>query len=528
MSNDEKKFSMNLLDRIALAINPAAGMRRVQARARAMMIVRHYEAASTGRRTSGWSKGNGDANAVSGRDLATLRAIARDLVRNNPWARRGLRVIQNNTVGWGILPKPAEAGDSKEVWKRWKKWGETTECDAAGRLTFYGMQRQVISTVAEAGEVLVRRRWRQDRDGLAVPFQLQLLEPDHLDSSYDIERGPQGGPIIHGVEFDALGRRVAYRLFDEHPGARRMVNPVSKRVSAYDVLHVFAQERIGQVRGVTWFAPVELRLKDFDEYEDATLMKQKISALMAAFVTDLEGGATNLGEASSTDPMLDTMEPGMIFNLPAGKQVTIANPPAVNDHESFSATQLRSVAAGLGITYEELTKDYSKVNYSSARMGRISSKPDIADWQWNLLIPLFCTPVWMWMLEALTLVGVDAGVDPPTWMPPALPMIDPDKEGAALSKMVRSGAMTHDAMIREQGYDPDEHFEEYKRGLERIDKLGLVLDSDPRNINGSGGKQAAPVAPGAPAGAPGGETPAEDAKEDPTDEQKPAEAETDT
>ncbi|WP_163070242.1 phage portal protein, partial [Acinetobacter nosocomialis] len=69
----------------------------------------------------------------------------------------------------------------------------------------------------EAGECLVRRRKRFSSDGLPVPMQLQVLEADFLDEARSGKNGKN--EIIQGVEFDPVGRRVAYWLFDEHPGS---------------------------------------------------------------------------------------------------------------------------------------------------------------------------------------------------------------------------------------------------------------------------------------------------------------------
>lgn len=487
---------MNALERLILAVAPSWGLARARARAVAAVLMRHYEAAASGRRTDSRSRRNTDANAAaSGTALAVLRAQARDLIRNNPWARRGQRRIVTNTVGWGIRPTAA-GPNATRIMDFWKRWGETTECDADRRLTFYGLERQVMATVVDAGEILVRRRPRRPTDGLSIPLQLQLLEPDFIDTSRDGIPGQQGGKTVQGVEFDAIGRRVAYWLFDEHPGSGYLVNPASRRVPADQILHVFPQERPGQVRGPSWFAPVDIRLHDFDEYEDATLMKQKIAACLAAFVTDVDGAGAALGETSTdsaSEQPVDTLEPGMILNLAAGKQVTVANPPVANDHPSFTASALRAVAAGLGTTYEDLTGDYSQVNFSSARMGRIAHYGDIHDWRWNMLIPLFCAPAWSWMLEMAELVGLIAASDvqPAEWTPAPMPMIDPEKEGLALSRLVRAGAKTHDEMVREQGYDPEQFWKAYADGLKRLDEKGIWLDSDVRRVTASGQAQGA-------------------------------------
>lgn len=487
------KLKLSWVDRVLLRVAPAWGMRRVRARLSVQLMQRHYEAASSGRRTSGWQRKLTDANAAAaGQTLGLLRAQARDLVRNNPWARRGLRRIVTNTVGWGIRPK-ATGRDAARLMQAWKSWAETTECDANGRLNLYGIQRLVQRTVVESGEVLIRRRFRLPIDGLSVPMQLQVLEPDYIDTGKDNLVTDAGGKIVQGVEFDAIGRRVAYWLFDRHPGSGELVNPMSRRIAADGVLHIFDGERPGQVRGASWFASVDVRLHDFDEYEDATLLKQKIAACMAAFVTDTDGGGGGLGGDGvdkATGQPLDMFEPGMIIPLPPGKQVTVANPPQASDHQSFSATSLRGVAAGLGVTYEDLTGDYSQVNYSSARMARLAHMADVHDWRWNMLIPQFCAPVWAWMTNALVLAGESLDEQPAMWTPPPMPMLDPDKEGSATTKAVRAGQMTLDEMVREQGYDPDEYWTEYADGLKRLDKLKIVLDSDPRRTSGQGQLQA--------------------------------------
>src|SRR5262249_47857251 len=146
------------------------------------------EAASVGRRTDGWSRTNTDANRASaGAALSRLRAQARDLIRNNPWARRGLRRIVTNTVGWGIKPK-ANGRNASTINALWTRWAETTECDAAGRLTMYGLQKLVMRTVVESGEALVVRRYRRD-GGLSIPMQIQVLEPDYIDTQRDAING---------------------------------------------------------------------------------------------------------------------------------------------------------------------------------------------------------------------------------------------------------------------------------------------------------------------------------------------------
>ncbi len=478
-----------LADRIALYFSPEAGLRRLQARAAADAVMkRGYDAASTGRRTSGWRRARGDANATIAIAGAELRTHARDLLRNNGWTRRGRNTIQNAAVGWGLTPK-AYGPDAKAVedaQAKWKAWSEAPTCEAEGRMTFAGVQRLAMRSLFADGEVLVRRRWRRPEDGLPLPFQLQVLEIDLLDTSKDGVTAPSGGKIIQGVEYDLLGRRAAYWLFPEHPGSSSTIGAVSKRVPARDIQHVFDQERPGQTRGVSWLGAAIVNLKELDDYDDAELMKQKIAACFAAFVSDRDGAAGSLGEQSETDPLVETLEPGMVVHLEGDKTVTTASPPQVTT-DQFSAKNLRKIAAAIGVTYEDLTGDYSQVNFSSARMGRIGFKGNVRGWQSDILIP-FCAAVWGWAMEAAMLLEGTAWEVPPgaEWTAPPLDMIEPDKEVRATTMAIRAGLLTPSGAIREQGDDPVSHFAELAADFKRLKDLGLKLDSDPSETSQAG------------------------------------------
>lgn len=490
-------------DRALGVIAPTTALRRTRARLATELLQRHYEAASVGRRTQGWRRTAGDANAVNAKDLATLREHARDLARNNGQMAQALRTIANHTVGWGIVAKAVPANE--HVANPWRVWAETTECDADGRTNLAGLQKLVMRTVAESGECLVRRRWRRIEDGYAIPMQLQVLEPDHLDTNKNGAL-PGGGQIINGVEFDALGERVAYWLFPTHPGASngRLLFEPAKRYPAADILHVFERTRPGQVRAVSWFAPIILPAKDLDEYGDAQLMKQKIAACLSVITTDVDGSGAPLGEADDTsNPGTDMLEPGAIIQAKPGQSIEVVQPPAVNDYAAFTTVENRKLAKGLGLTYEDYTGDYSGVNFSSARMARLSHYENVHDWRWLMLVPQFCDPVWAWAMEAMQVMGLPAAGVRAEWTAPGMPMIEPDKEGLAIMRNARAGIQTIPEAIRERGYDPDAVLAEYKDWNTKIDAAGVVLDSDPRKVTQAGQLQGSSASVG---GANGGQS----------------------
>ncbi len=485
MGRPGEQIREGVLDRFVSWVSPERGLRRARARA-AAAVVRHYEAASYGRRTQDWARNSLDANGTTRRSLARLRDLARDLRRNNGWARRGIEVIANNTIGWGITPSAVDEskGRANRAQTAWNDWAESTSCDVDGRLSFYGIQRLSLETIVESGEALIVRRWTPGANALG--FQVQVLEPDYLDHYRDQITRANGNQVIQGVEFDKAGKRVGYWLYKEHPGAQRQLRGhTSEFVSADDVLHVFRTERAGQVRGVTWLAAAIVALETLGEYEDAALMRQKIAACFAVFVSDETGSLGTIGSVNSDDT-IETLEPGMVHYLRQGQKVDFASPPPETGYDSFTRSQIRRYCACLGITYEDATWDYSGVNFSSARMSRISHFANVHSWQWQIMIPQLCAPVWLWFNQAALIANaldLPVGVE---WGPPPMPMIEPDREGLAYARLMRAGVMTLPEVMRERGKDYAAHIAELAASNADLDRLGIWLDSDPRRTSAAG------------------------------------------
>lgn len=470
---------MNLIDRVIATFAPVAGLKRAQARA-ALGVVMNYDAATTGRRASSWRASGADADAASAR-RARIAAIARDMVRNTPLARRAEAVIAANVVGMGILPK-IEGGTKSQATSlaaAIEAHLDTTAIDADGRQTLYGLQNLAMRAIVDGGEVLIRRRFRTRSDRLPLALQLQVLEADFIDTA---RTGPaeSGNEIREGIEFDAIGRRVAYWLFDRHPGSsyRPVKTYASRRVPASEILHVFDQGRPGQMRGVSWFHAVAMRLQDLADGQDAQLMRQKIAACFAGFRTmDGADEADNGLEEIGT-----TITPGTIRQLKPGENITFASPPRVDGYDEFTRSVLREVAAGLGITYEALSGDLSNVNFTSYKAGRIEMDLNVRQWQWLMLIPQMMEPIGRWIVEQW---AIEAGLRPSrglrlTWTAPVRPLIDPAREIGALRDKVRAGFASRQGVIRELGDDPALILGEQIEDAEAADEAGLKFDSDAR------------------------------------------------
>lgn len=472
---------MNPIDWIINGLDPVKGAARAKARAltRAWM---NYDAATYGNRASSWRASASDADQAGAR-RNRLAYVSRDMIRNTPFATRAQSVITNNVVGDGIIPKVV-GGTEKvraELLDLIAQHCDTVAIDADGRNNLYGLQRLVMNAIVDSGEVLIRRRFRQRSDGLPLALQLQVLESDYIDSTRNGILG-EANDVREGIEYDQIGRRVAYWLYTRHPGGiwHRGQTLVSRRVPASEILHIYRSDRPGQMRGVSWFAPAALALQDMADHQDAQLMRQKIAACFAAFRTNVDADAA-IGEAAMQNRET-TITPGTIRDLAPGEEISFVTPPGVEAYDEFTKWVLRSTAAGLGITYEALSGDLSSVNFSSARMGRMEMDRNISSWQWLMLIPQMMQPIGRWLIEAWALermrrTAPDLRLD---WVPPHRILIDPAKEIGALRDKVRAGFSSRQSVVRELGYDPEHLLAEQIEDAKVADAANLKFDSDAR------------------------------------------------
>ncbi len=478
-----------LLDRALAELAPGLAVRRAEARLR-LAALRHataaYDGASRGHRTQGRRIGSTSADGEAQMSLRRLRDVSRDMERNNPYAQRGLTVIPTNIVGPGIVPSVIVAGvrAKKRLEDLMKEHLDSTAIDFDGRQTYSGLQFTAVRALARDGEVLAVRYRPPASARLPVPLQVRLLEADYLDES---KTGPEGdGFCVQGVEFDAAGRRVAYWLFDEHPGAvttRARRTYVSKRVPAADVAHLYRVDRPGQTRGIPWLAPAVMTLWDLKDYEEAELVRQKVAACFAAFETDPAGpasvgGAVN-GSSRAGSPV-DVLEPGMIHKMAPGHTVTFATPPQVQGYADYVRMNQRKIASALGVPFNEIASDDSQENFASSRRGYLVFQRLIEVWRWQSCIPQFCDPIGRWFLEAATVpLGgpVTAKID---HTPPRRELISPKEEVPMMRDMVRSGFQSRAETIRSLGYDPEAVEAEIAAENARADDLKLSFDSDGR------------------------------------------------
>lgn len=458
---------------------------------------RSYEAAQASRQGDPWGAGMLSADAEMFAEARTLRDKSRALVRNNPFAAKGVASWASNIVGVGIVPRPATGNPKRDrkIWDAFQKWA--LACDHNGRLDFYGMQTLLVREMVEGGEVLVRRRIRKKSGAPGdVPLELQVLEADHLDFSRNGNLNP-GTVTIQGVEIDFTSqKRTAYWLYPFHPGNLPYffggVALRSEPIAAADVLHLYEQQRVA-TRGVPWTSPIIEGLSLLADYELAEVVRKKQEACVTAMVT----GAENPDEDSvgiriqdADGAEVERFEPGMILRLHGAKDVKFNTPQVSPGYGEFRGVSLMAVAAGLRMPFELISGDLSKVNFSSMRGGLVEFRRLVETIQWQMLIQQVLQPIWVWWCEIAYLADViDTPYVPVEWSPPEFEWVDPQADAKTALLEVRAGFRSWQDVVAEKGRNPDDVLDEIHDYATKVDDLGLTLDSDPRRTTAQGLQQ---------------------------------------
>lgn len=408
---------------------------------------RRFDGAAGGRR--GWGMGTfGRINPETAAAGPALRSRASYLAMNNPWISQAVANWTGALVGPGIMPasKHPDAATRKALNAYFQGW--TARADAEGRTDFAGLQVAIADSMVKAGEAVALIS--ETADGP----RLRVLPPELLDESKTVELS-DGRAIFSGVELDATGRRAAYWVIPERPGKVWQTYAPAVRIDAESVLHVFKPLAPGQLRGVSWLAPVILPASDFDKLCDALLKGAQVAAMHAGFITDLNGnGEPYDGETPS-------LEPGALIRLPNGTDIKFNSPQQAQQAAEFMKLNLRQLAAGLGLPDHLLSGDLTGANYSSLRAGLLPFRQRVEQVQYTVLVPQFLAPVW----RAVILHGVLLGdLDAPDfegnpeaylladWLPPAFMQVDPMKQVQADAAELEAGLTSRRKLVAARGW----------------------------------------------------------------------------
>lgn len=416
------------------------------------LTVRKIDSGSFAPRTHGFGVFGRIQPEVSAAATVT-RSRARYLATSNPWIANAVGNWTGALIGAGITP----TGAPDDV-AQFLAWGRDADFD--GRTDFNGLLVEIARAMMVDGESFVRLHFG--------PFglKLQILPAEMVDESRTMELG-DGGYVVNGIEFDATGQRVAYHILPHRPTDQfsRFSAPI--RVPAAEILHVFRPIGAGQVRGISWLAPIVVPASEFDAIVDALAVGIKISALHAGFLTDINGTGAPIDDTSDAGEL--SLEPGTVRRLPSGVDIKFSSPEQAKEVGPFLSFQLRQLAAGLGLPSHMVDGDLSQANYSSLRAGLLPFRTRVEQVQYSVLVPQLLDPVW----SRVTLAA------PPEWLPPAFMQVDPAKQVEADVAEIEAGLASRRQKIAERGWNADALDAEIAADRARETALGLTFGTAP-------------------------------------------------
>lgn len=494
---------MNLLDKAIGWFSPHAGLRRAHAR----KVLRSYQGAEANRLTNNKKPRNlaADQELMGPYGADALRAWSRALVRDNAYAWNVVDTIVSNVIGAGItLQSTFETKDGEDVEdvndardKAWSEWCEVA--DVNGQLTFSEIQILAMREMVEAGEVLIRliKTPGKTYQGITrpVPLALELIEADRLALERDTFASrinkDNGNRVIRGIELDDKGKPVAYWIYPEHPNSPYSVrNQTPERIVASEILHLFRKDRVGQTRGVSWFAPIMSWMRDLGVYVDNEIQASAVASCFGVAIKT-ETPIGNLLAPSDEDTTdtngnsLEYLEPAMVVRLKPGESVESINPGRPNSaSEPWINLMLRGICAGTGTNYEAIAKDFSKTSYSSSRSSKLEDRPRYKRNQ-NYMVNHCVMPVWDEFCNAAARVNLPdfptstelledrRAVAPVECQLPEQEWVDPTSEQNAAESSLNSFTDTYQNVVGARGGNWKTRF--YQRAKEERLRITLGL-----------------------------------------------------
>jgi len=460
-----------------------------------------YNGASSGRRMGDWQGSILGPNTLTLESWKKLIQRSRDAIRNYPVATSAIQRFESNMVGTGIRPHFSHPNqeiraDIQAAWEAWVK-----KADFAGQLSFYGLQSLVARSIFEAGEVFCRYHVIDEPYAYC---QLSLIESEQVPVYINMAvAGHDPNTVIReGIVFDkTTEKRTGYYIYRSQP-YDSIINPLLASqfttISGEDMIQVMKPLRPGQLRGVPVMASVLQMLYDLEGYADAERLRKRLGAMFAFFIRKQNIDDTVLPPAAngpvSNNPAIDftRLEPGTVNELLVGEDIVAPQVPETGDYSQFMTTELRRFAAAVGMTFEQLSGDYTKINYSSARVALLEFRRQAEAFQNHILIDQFCVPVLSRWLKEAVLSGAlelpDDYIDDPSqyeacnWISDGFEWVDPYKEAMAAQLKVRSGFMSRSMIIRQNGYDPATIDAQIAEERQREDDLGIITDTNSNQV----------------------------------------------
>lgn len=491
-----------------------------------------YEGANRfSRELATWHPPLRSADQEINRDKPLADSRSLDLIRNEGYIRGSIATRKDSIVGgryslnaqpdYEALGATAEWAEEfqRVVESQFSLWAESPENwpDASRQNTFTELVRLAVGLSAASGEVLATVEWIRSA-AYRRPFNtaIQMVDPARLSNPYNQSDTKY---LRGGVEQDKHGAPIAYHIRTRHPAEAFADGYDWKRVPArkpwgrLQVIHLFEQMRPSQSRGISEMVAVLKEMKMTKQYRDIVLQNAVVNATYAmAIESELpsemlyeqlgtEGSESAIGRYLSQLSEYVEEAGGLhidgvkIPHLFPGTKLHMKNagtPGGVGT--GFEEGLLRHIAASLGLSYEQFSKDYTKTNYSSARAS-MNETWKFMQAQKKLNADKFATAGYsLWLEEAINkgVIPLPPGKDAShfyeglnkeaycrcEWIGASRGQIDELKETQAAILRIKACLSTYEDEIARGGKDFRRVFEQRAREEGIIKKRGLSPNLD--------------------------------------------------
>lgn len=459
---------------------------------RPLTVRRGFTAASGSRLFDDWPRASSSPFDSLRAAHTALRERSRDLFNNASFLKGFYRRLRRNVVGEAGIRLQARlrlpGGDpdlagNQEVERAFARWGRLGSCTVCGRHSWRDVQELLAQGLARDGEILVRFV-SGAAAGNEFGFALQLLEPEHLDGSYDAVVDRNGVRVRMGIELSPWGRPVAYHVLSDHPSGVAVMRRERMRLPARDVLHAFQADYVSQIRGIPWVHAAMGDARMVEKYREAELVAARIGASKGAYKKLSADSQEYSGEDDGPDGPEDVIEPGMMGILQPGEEVIPFNLDHPNTgFADFEKAILRGIASGLGVSYIGLANDLSETNYSSARQALIDERDEYRSIQgWiieHVMVPIYQA----WLAHAVLRGRVPnrslEDLENVRWQGRGWQWIDPAKEAQAAVTEINEGLGTLTRTLAQRGIDIEDLLAERAAEEKLATAYGVSLRPQP-------------------------------------------------